>query len=65
MEIRIWDRGSAFYLQGFIQENARQHSGWLNSGRGIPLLNKIADHLNYHRTDRQQNCLLIIKKFVN
>ena len=65
IEIRIWDCGAAFDLQSFIQETARKHDGWLNSGRGIPLLNKIADCLDYYRTDRQFNCLLIVKKFTD
>lgn len=63
MEIRIWDYGSAFDLQGFISETAEKHSTWLSSGRGIPLLNKIADRLDYQRTEQQKNCLIILKKF--
>lgn len=65
MEIRIWDYGSAFDLQGFIAETSQKYNGWLGSGRGIPLLNKIADRLDYYRTDKQQNCLLIVKNFIN
>jgi len=63
LEIRIWDYGSAFDLKGFIAESSLKHNGWLTSGRGIPLLNKIADILDYQRTDTQKNCLLIIKEF--
>lgn len=63
MEIRIWDYGSAFDLQGFITETARKHNSWLSSGRGIPLLNKIADRLDYQRTQQNRNCLLIAKQF--
>lgn len=65
MEIRIWDYGAAFDLQNFIAETSKKHHDWLNSGRGIPLLNKIADHLEYYRTEQQQNCLLIVKNFVS
>lgn len=65
MEIRIWDYGSAFNLKGFITETSRRHNGWLTSGRGIPLLNKIADRLDYQRTQQQKNCLIIVKKFSN
>ncbi len=63
MEIRIWDYGAVFDLQNFITESAKKHGGWLASGRGIPLMNKIADVLNYQRTKQQKNCLLIVKKF--
>jgi len=65
IEMRIWDRGSAFDLRSFIEETARRHDGWLNSGRGIPLLNKIADRLEYYRIGNQHNCLLIVKEFDN
>ena len=63
MEIRIWDYGAAFDLHGFIAETSRKHADWLSSGRGIPLLNKISHQLNYYRTQQQQNCLIIVKKF--
>ena len=65
IEIKIWDRGSAFDLQGFIRETSQKYQGWLASGRGIPLLNKISDRLEYYRTEQQQNCLLIVKQFNN
>ena len=65
MEIRIWDYGSAFDLKSFIKETASKHNGWLSSGRGIPLLNKIAHYLDYQRTEQQKNCLIIIKQFSN
>lgn len=63
MEIKIWDYGSAFDLHKFIMQTAQQNANWLASGRGIPILNKISDHLDYYRTEQQQNCLLIIKEF--
>lgn len=65
MEIRIWDYGSAFDLHGFITENSQKHANWLASGRGIPILNKISNRLDYYRTEQQQNCLLIVKEFAN
>ena len=65
IEIKIWDRGAAFDLQGFISETSQKHQGWLASGRGIPLLNKICDRLEYYRTEQQQNCLLIVKQFTS
>ena len=65
MEIRIWDYGSAFDLRSFIIQTAEKHHSWLSSGRGIPLLNKIADRLDYHRTKEQKNCLIVFKKFGN
>ena len=63
IEIKIWDYGSAFDLHRFIAETSRKHADWLASGRGIPILNKISDRLEYYRTENEQNCLTIIKKF--
>ena len=65
MEIRIWDYGSAFDLHGFIRENSEKNTDWLASGRGIPILNKISNRLDYYRTEQEQNCLLIVKEFAN
>jgi serine/threonine-protein kinase RsbW len=61
IEIRIWDWGAAFDLQEFIARKSQRTSAWLTSGRGIPILLKIADHLDYYRTEQEQNCLLIVK----
>lgn len=63
MEIKIWDYGGGFDLHGFISETSQKYDSWLGSGRGIPILNKISDRLDYYRTEQQQNCLLIIKEF--
>ena len=61
IEILIWDWGEAFDLHDFILKTSQKHHNWLNSGRGIPLLVKIADCLEYHRIG-SRNCLLIVKK---
>jgi serine/threonine-protein kinase RsbW len=61
IEIKIWDWGEAFDLHKFIAQTSRKHYNWLNSGRGIPLLVKIADRLEYRRLG-SRNCLLIVKK---
>ncbi len=61
IEILIWDWGEAFDLHNFIAQTSQKHHNWLNSGRGIPLLVKISDRLEYHRLG-SRNCLLIVKK---
>lgn len=63
MEIKIWDYGAAFDLKSFIDETSTKQANWLASGRGIPILNKISHHLEYYRTEQNQNCLVIVKKF--
>lgn len=63
LEIRIWDQGPPFDLEGKIQQlvKAGEHMG--GSGRGILILRRIADELSYTRTDDDRNCLLIIKYY--
>jgi serine/threonine-protein kinase RsbW len=62
LEIRIWDRGKAFDLKGFISKLLGDRRNWLDRARGITILNKIADRLDYYRTSQGKNCLLIVKK---
>ena len=63
MEIRIWDRGSVFDLESFIEKNAHLDHSFSGHGQGLPILQKIADQLSYTHTEDQRNCLLIIKQF--
>ncbi len=63
MEIRIWDRGEYFDLSNFIATISKQDNKWLGNGRGIAIMNKIADRLEYSRFGNNYNCLLIVKKF--
>jgi len=61
LELRIWDQGPPFDLEQRLQhleQSVDEHSG---GGRGIAILQKIADHLSYKRTDDNRNCLLIVK----
>ena len=63
MEIRIWDQGEYFDLSNFIATRSKQDNKLLGNGRGIAIMNKIADRLEYNRLCNNHNCLLIVKKF--
>jgi serine/threonine-protein kinase RsbW len=63
MEIRIWDYGPPFDLEAYIRNMTQIENSSSLGGRGIPILQKIADRLSYIRTDDQRNCLLIVKYF--
>jgi serine/threonine-protein kinase RsbW len=63
MELRIWDRGPPFDLEGFLNENADRDTRWSGHGQGLPILRKISAHLSYRRTDDDRNCLCIVKYF--
>ncbi|MEA5508148.1 anti-sigma regulatory factor [Crocosphaera sp. UHCC 0190] len=63
LEMRIWDSGPSFDLQGFLQAKDLQENRLVGHGQGLPILQKIAAQLSYARTDDQRNCLLIVKNF--
>ena len=63
LEIRVWDYGLPFDLGGKIaslSSEVDQHSG---GGRGLLILQKICDRLDYTRMVDQRNCLLMAKDF--
>lgn len=64
LEIRIWDRGSPFDLDERLNRMPRDLDTEAEGGRGLRLMERIADHLSYTRTQDGRNCLLIIKKFL-
>lgn len=62
IEIYIWDRGAPFDLHQYIAQAAQKNHNLFLGGRGIPILIKIADRLDYYRTAEEQNCLSIVKE---
>jgi serine/threonine-protein kinase RsbW len=63
MEVRIWDYGSPFDLDGFLKDVARQNDQLAGHGQGLVILQKIAARLSYTRAKGDRNCLLIVKQF--
>jgi len=63
LEIRIWDHGPSFDLEQWLQSRGQQVNEQAGGGRGIAILQKIADKLSYRRTDDDRNCLLIRKSY--
>ncbi len=63
LEIRIWDYGPPFDLAQFLETIPNREKKLVEGGQGIPILQKIADHLSYVRTNDNRNCLLIVKQF--
>ncbi|NEQ85281.1 MAG: ATP-binding protein [Moorea sp. SIO2I5] len=61
LELRIWDQGPPFDLEQRLTDIKQQMNPQSGGGRGIAILQKIADHLSYTRTDDNRNCLLIVK----
>lgn len=63
IEIRICDRGFAFDLEQQLQELPDEHDLMAERGRGLNIMQQIADSLSYTRTPAQQNCLLLVKSY--
>lgn len=63
IEIRIWDQGSPFDLHHKLAALANNFDPSAEGGRGLKLMQRIADTLNYTRTADDRNCLLLIKQF--
>ncbi|MBD1940699.1 anti-sigma regulatory factor [Microcoleus sp. FACHB-68] len=63
LEIRIWDRGQPFDLKGSVADMPAQVDEEAVGGRGLKLLDRIADGLSYTQTEDQRNCLLIVKYY--
>lgn len=63
LEMRIWDQGPPFDLEQWLQNHAQKQDSMGGGGRGIEILQKIADKLSYTRTNDNRNCLLIVKRY--
>ncbi|MEN9202292.1 MAG: ATP-binding protein [Thermostichus sp. DG02_2_bins_29] len=59
LELRIWDYGQEFNLEGFAQKLPTKIDADSEGGRGILLMKALANHLSYTRQGDGRNCLLI------
>jgi serine/threonine-protein kinase RsbW len=63
LEMRIWDHGPPFDLEQWLLDYEKKAEYMGGGGRGIAILNKIADKLSYTRSDDNRNCLLLVKNY--
>lgn len=61
LQIRIWDNGPGFNLEQHIKDLPESVPLHAEKGRGVWIMNKVADHLNYSQTTEQLNCLTLQK----
>lgn len=65
VEIRIWDQGSPFDLAERLADIPAQADIEAEGGRGLILMNRIADVFTYTRMPDDRNCLLLVKKYLD
>lgn len=63
VELRIWDQGPPFDLNQWLSSMPEKIDEDALGGRGVKLMQDIADHLSYERTADSRNCLSIIKYY--
>jgi serine/threonine-protein kinase RsbW len=63
IEIRIWDRGGPFDLNKMLESMPEDLNSEAEGGRGLRLMDRIADQLSYTRGEDTRNCLLIVKSY--
>ncbi|UBF28303.1 ATP-binding protein [Kovacikia minuta CCNUW1] len=63
LEIRIWDQGEPFNLRQKLDSLPQEMDSDAEGGRGLKLMQRIADSLSYTRTSDNRNCLLIVKHY--
>jgi serine/threonine-protein kinase RsbW len=63
LEIRIWDSGSVFDLKHVLETLPVEMDKEAEGGRGLKLIKRMADRVDYVRTTDDRNCLLIVKDY--
>ena len=61
VEMKIWDYGAPFNLSQMLQSMPQELDSEAEGGRGLRLMQRLADSLSYTRTLDDRNCLLLIK----
>ena len=63
LEIRVFDYGIPFNLEAKLREMPKKEDNISGGGRGLLLMDDIADRLSYTRTEDNRNCLLMVKYY--
>ncbi|GAB4140843.1 MAG: ATP-binding protein [Cyanobacteria bacterium J069] len=63
LEIQIWDCGPMFNLRKMLEAIPDKVDRDAAGGRGLLLMKKTADILEYRRSPDQRNCLLFVKHY--
>ncbi|NEO34622.1 MAG: ATP-binding protein [Symploca sp. SIO3C6] len=63
IELRIWDHGPGFAFEEYFKQASASIDQHAEGGRGLGLIKKIADTVEYIQEPDQRNCLRILKYY--
>lgn len=63
VEMRVWDEGPGFDIDTYLADRPMTVDENAEGGRGLSLIQQIADTVTYSRSSDQRNCLYIAKRF--
>ncbi|MEM9274277.1 MAG: anti-sigma regulatory factor [Cyanobacteria bacterium P01_F01_bin.143] len=61
--IKVWDQGPGFDLESQRYKVSQGVDDYAEHGRGVQILEKVADYFSYFSVPNGRNCLLILKFF--
>jgi len=65
IQMRIWDQGKGFNLEERLIQLPESIPLYAERGRGLWIINQIADHFSYAQAAENLNCLTIRKFWAN
>lgn len=65
LDMKILDRGPGFDLRGMLEKKLKTTTEDSEGGRGLRIMYRVADIVEYVATDDERNCLHIRKQFAN
>ena len=63
MDIKIWDQGPGFDFDATLRRKLATTNQDSEGGRGLRIMQRVADRVQYQRFSDQRNCLYIRKYF--
>ncbi len=63
LDIKIWDQGPGFDFQAMLDQKLETTTADSEGGRGLRIMYRVADIVEYQQTSERGNCLHIHKQF--
>lgn len=63
LDIKIWDRGPGFNFEDTLEHKLTTTTSDSEGGRGLRIMYRVADTVEYSKTTDQRNCLHLQKRY--